>query len=142
LTAAGAVIAPPAATVSAGAVGAPPSSAPAAAKLATASPSTAPAAVTAPTAGSTPTVPTAPSAAGSLPVVASGQSRGAKVFANPKNGQTVDEQARDHYECYRFAVAQSGFDPMRSNFIVSSAAQSNYDRAQAACFEGRGYSIR
>lgn len=136
------VIAPPAPTVSDAATGAPPSGAPAAATQAAAPPSTAPATVSAPAAGPVPTLPTAPSVAGTLPVLASGPSRGAKVFANPKNGQTIDEQARDHYECYRFGVAQSGFDPMRSNSGGSSAGQSNYERAQAACFEGRGYTIR
>jgi hypothetical protein len=136
------VTAPPAPTVSDAATGAPPSGAPAAATQAAAPPSTAPATVSAPAAGPVPTLPTAPSVAGTLPVLASGPSRGAKVFANPKNGQTIDEQARDHYECYRFGVAQSGFDPMRSNSGGSSAGQSNYERAQAACFEGRGYTIR
>jgi hypothetical protein len=66
------------------------------------------------------------------------------VVAYPKNGQTPDVQARDHYECYKFAVSQSGFDPM--HWGAAAAAQmpeqeSEYERAQAACFEGRGYTI-
>jgi Family of unknown function (DUF6515) len=60
--------------------------------------------------------------------------------------KTLDEQARDRYECYRFAVTQTGFDPIRQPTGVPAAdtaqRQSAYDRAQAACFEGRGYTIR
>jgi hypothetical protein len=75
-----------------------------------------------------------------------GTQKGPKVFVYPKNGQSPDQQARDRYDCYRFAVAQSGFDPMRSNGGASPAPagemQSDYERAQSACFEARGYSSR
>jgi len=70
---------------------------------------------------------------------------GTKVFVYPRNGQTADQQARDRYECYRFAVAQTGFDPMHSpGAPQASRAEplSDYDRAQAACLEGRGYTVR
>ena len=71
---------------------------------------------------------------------------GTKVFAYPRNGQTADQQARDRYECYRFAVAQSGFEPMHSPGVAPQAArtqpQFDYERAQAACLEGRGYTVR
>jgi hypothetical protein len=72
--------------------------------------------------------------------------KGPKVFLYPKNGQTSDQQARDRYDCYRFAVAQSGFDPMRATGAASQAPagemQSDYERAQGACFEARGYASR
>jgi len=75
-----------------------------------------------------------------------GTQKGPKVFLYPKNGQTADQQARDRYDCYRFAVAQSGFDPMLASGGTSSAPagerQSDYERAQSACFEARGYSSR
>jgi hypothetical protein len=75
-----------------------------------------------------------------------GTQKGPKVFLYPKNGQTADQQARDRYDCYRFAVAQSGFDPMHSSGGTSPAPagemQSDYERAQSACFEARGYSSR
>ena len=67
--------------------------------------------------------------------------KGPKVFLYPKNGQTSDQQARDRYDCYRFAVTQSGFDPMRSTGATGEL-QSDYERAQSACFEARGYSSR
>jgi hypothetical protein len=87
------------------------------------------------------TLPTGPATASP-----SAPPQGPKVFLYPKNGQTADQQARDRYECYRFAVAQSGFDPTRSTGVASPAptneAQSDYERAQGACFEGRGYVSR
>lgn len=71
---------------------------------------------------------------------------GSSMTVYPRNGQTAQEQSRDHYECYRFAVAQTGYDPMRANAGDAPAKiaelQSAYDRAQSACFEGRGYTIR
>jgi hypothetical protein len=70
---------------------------------------------------------------------------GTKVFVYPRNGQTADQQARDRYECYRFAVAQTGFDPMHSPGTPQASHAEplpDYDRAQAACLEGRGYTVR
>ncbi len=37
------------------------------------------------------------------------------VMAYPRNGQSDYQQRRDRYECYNWAVAQSGFDPGRLN---------------------------
>jgi hypothetical protein len=71
--------------------------------------------------------------------------KGPKVFLYPKNGQSSDQQAHDRYDCYRFAVAQSGFDPMHAGGTPpapGSEMQSDYERAQSACFEARGYSSR
>jgi hypothetical protein len=59
------------------------------------------------------------------------------MTALPRNGQNLSQQARDQYDCYQFGVAQSGFDPMRN----SGAGQADFDRARAACFEARGYSV-
>jgi hypothetical protein len=73
----------------------------------------------------------------------SGQGKGTKVFLYPKNGQTAEQQARDRYECYRFAMAQSGFDPMRSTGgAPNGASQLDYERAQGACLDARGYTSR
>ena len=68
------------------------------------------------------------------------------VFLYPKNGQTPDQQARDREECYRYAVAQSGFDPVHSTDAASAAPsdgpQSDYKRAQSACLDALGYVSR
>jgi hypothetical protein len=85
-------------------------------------------------------IPTAPASAAAL-----GPPGGtaASLGVYPRNGQTPEEQARDRYECYRFAVTQTGFDPLRTGagMAAGSERQSAYDRAQAACFEGRGYAV-
>jgi hypothetical protein len=107
---------------------------------------TAPAAPAAPNALTAPVAvasSTAPSAANSSLQVST--PRGNRVFAYPRNGQSPQQQASDQYECYRFGVAQSGFDPMVSNGAPSSQTgkrQSDFERAQAACFDGRGYTVR
>jgi hypothetical protein len=37
-----------------------------------------------------------------------------QVYFYPQKGQTVDQQSRDHYECYNWAIKQTGFDPSLS----------------------------
>jgi hypothetical protein len=68
------------------------------------------------------------------------------VAIHPQNGQSLEQQAMDRYECYRFAVGQAGFDPLASNGSMPQAEvaqhDSEYSRAQAACLEGRGYTVQ
>ncbi|MCA0244900.1 MAG: hypothetical protein LCI02_29205 [Proteobacteria bacterium] len=70
-----------------------------------------------------------------------------KTFVYPRQGQSAQQQASDEYECHRWAVSQSGFDPTgaatgQGSLTVSTAARSDYQRARAACLEGRGYTVR
>lgn len=83
-------------------------------------------------------------APGLAAAAASTTPKGPKVFLYPKNGQNAEQQARDRYECYRFAVAQSGFDPMRApgGAVQNTELQSDFERAQSACFDARGYASR
>lgn len=37
-----------------------------------------------------------------------------QLYFYPKSGQTNEQQSRDHYECYNWAVKQTGFDPGQS----------------------------
>jgi hypothetical protein len=37
-----------------------------------------------------------------------------QVYFYPKAGQTNEQQSRDHYDCYNWAVKQTGFDPGQS----------------------------
>jgi hypothetical protein len=68
------------------------------------------------------------------------------VFIYPKNGQSSEQQARDRYECHRFAVLQTGYDPTASGGGVqtnlAASKRANYLRAQGACLDGRGYSVK
>ena len=38
-----------------------------------------------------------------------------QVYFYPKAGQTTEQQSRDHYECYNWAMQQTGFDPSQSS---------------------------
>jgi hypothetical protein len=38
-----------------------------------------------------------------------------QVYFYPKEGQTKEQQSRDHYECYNWAIQQTGFDPSQSS---------------------------
>ena len=68
-----------------------------------------------------------------------------RVVIHPRNGQSAEQEARDRYDCYRFAVMRSGFDPLALNGGGSSADAArhrvDYSRAQAGCLEGRGYAV-
>jgi len=68
------------------------------------------------------------------------------LFAYPRNGQTSAQQATDRIECQRWAADQSGVEssPAASSVPAkgSSARRQDYLRAESACLEGRGYSVR
>jgi hypothetical protein len=38
----------------------------------------------------------------------------AQVYFYPKKGQSNEQQSRDHYECYNWAIKTAGFDPGQS----------------------------
>ena len=62
----------------------------------------------------------------------------------PKNGQNEQQQWNDRYECHRWAVNQSGFDPSRRTAAPpsdSASGREQYRRALSACLEGRGYTV-
>lgn len=69
-----------------------------------------------------------------------------RLFIYPREGQSAEQQASDEYECHRWAVEQTGFDPTgvatgQTN-TVSTTRRDNYQRASAACLDGRGYTVR
>ena len=39
----------------------------------------------------------------------------AQVYFFPKEGQTIEQQSRDHFECYNWAMKETGFDPGQSS---------------------------
>jgi hypothetical protein len=69
-----------------------------------------------------------------------------QLFVYPKSGQSTEQQAKDRYECQRWAVDQSGFDPTVTGGggapgqVVQK--RNDYFRAQVSCLEGRGYSVK
>lgn len=79
---------------------------------------------------------------GGTPQTASADS----IFVYPKNGQSAEQQARDRYECHRSAVLATGYDPTVAGGGVppdtATSKRSDYMRAQEACLDARGYSVK
>jgi len=65
-----------------------------------------------------------------------------QLYAYPLKGQSAEQQSQDRYECHRWAVEQSGFDPTSAAAAPTTDKRSAYFRAQSACLEGRGYSVK
>lgn len=78
------------------------------------------------------------------PPVASAPSQagnGYDVIAYPASGQSPQQLDRDRYECHRWAVQQSGFDPATASYAPAAQVADGYRRALGACLNGRGYSV-
>jgi hypothetical protein len=69
------------------------------------------------------------------------EQQSSNLIAYPKSGQTDAQQAKDKSDCNAWAASQSGFDPTQTP-TASTNKHSDYMRAQAACLEGRGYSVQ
>jgi hypothetical protein len=71
--------------------------------------------------------------------------RNPDLFAYPKNGQTEAQQATDRFECHKWANGQTGFDPTQPLGGVPAgevaAKRVDYQHAEQACLESRGYTV-
>jgi hypothetical protein len=69
-----------------------------------------------------------------------------ELYVYPKNGQSAEQQATDRYECHRWAVNETGFDPTQPLGGVepqqAADKRAAYFRAMTACLDGRGYSVK
>lgn len=65
-----------------------------------------------------------------------------RLVAKPIKGQDAEQQARDRYECHRWAVSQSGIDPTLEDVDYPEVKNQEYKRAIAACLEARDYEIK
>ena len=67
-----------------------------------------------------------------------------RLYIYPRDAQSADKQAADEYDCHKWAVGQTGFDPVAasSGASISSEQKRNYQRAQSACLDARGYTVR
>jgi hypothetical protein len=70
-----------------------------------------------------------------------GQPPMSELMVYPKNGQGPEQVGKDKYECHKWASSQTGFDPTQAGGTAPNR-RSDYMRAQAACLEGRGYSVK
>lgn len=73
-------------------------------------------------------------------VVAASESVSGQIFVYPNRGQSDEQRDRDRYECYVWAVEQTGFDPAAEDREPDEAG--DYRRAMSACLEGRGYTVK
>lgn len=69
-----------------------------------------------------------------------------RLFVYPQKGQSAEQRSKDEFECHRWSVTKSGFDPTQPGGGVPAAQlvqkRNDYFRADAACLEGRGYTVR
>jgi hypothetical protein len=71
------------------------------------------------------------------------QGPGAQMFLYPRQGQSQQQQAKDQYECDRWAIGQTGYDPSLPNAGGAPPNQMDgYRRAIGACLDARGYTVR
>ena len=69
-----------------------------------------------------------------------------QMFIYPRLGQSSQQQADDRYECHRWAVSQTGFDPIQQPGGMPEGQKAekrvDYHRALSACLDGRGYTVK
>jgi hypothetical protein len=70
-----------------------------------------------------------------------------KIFVYPRLDQSEELQAKDRYECHRWAVSQTNFDPTQPSAgdipeALRNQMRADYQRAQGACLDGRGYTVK
>ena len=69
-----------------------------------------------------------------------------RIFIYPRKGQSEELQAKDRYECHRWGVSQTGYDPTQPTSGMPMAQlnqmRADYKRAMSACLDGRGYTMK
>lgn len=68
-------------------------------------------------------------------------SSGYDVEAYPANGQSQEQVNQDGFDCYQYAVQQSGFDPRTATYQPDPSVVQNYRQAQGNCLSSRGYQV-
>ena len=67
-------------------------------------------------------------------------SSAADIYVYPRNGQNEQQTSTDRFECHKWSVAQTGFDPTRAMNLQGTSI--DYRRAMGACLDARGYSVK
>jgi hypothetical protein len=69
-----------------------------------------------------------------------------KIFVYPRLGQSEELQAKDRYECHSWAVSQTHYNPTQPISGLPEAQlnkmYADYRRAEDACLDGRGYTVK
>lgn len=67
-------------------------------------------------------------------------------YVYPARNQSQAQQAEDRYACYQWAREQTGYDPTQPLGGVPAAEtasrRDDYQRAEGACLDARGYTVR
>lgn len=66
---------------------------------------------------------------------------GYDVEAYPANGQSQAQIDQDRYDCYRYAVQQSNFDPATVTYAPDASVVQIYRQAEGGCLSSRGYQV-
>ncbi len=69
-----------------------------------------------------------------------------KIFVYPSKGQSQAQQDHDRYECHKWGVEQTDYDPIQPPYDLSAEdiiqQRKDYRRAMTACLNSRGYSVK
>jgi hypothetical protein len=68
-----------------------------------------------------------------------------RLFIYPRKGQSEKQQSNDRYQCHRWAVDQTQFDPTQppgKPEAQASQKKADYWRAMSACLDARGYTVK
>ena len=65
-----------------------------------------------------------------------------RLFIYPNKDQSEEQQAKDRYECHRWAVNASHVDPTEEDVELTDQEQSNYKRAISACLVAKDYTVK
>jgi hypothetical protein len=65
----------------------------------------------------------------------------AQLSVYPNRGQSLDQQAKDRYECNRWATGESGYDPTLNGPGATEQQTDGHTGAMRACLDARGYTV-
>jgi hypothetical protein len=69
-----------------------------------------------------------------------------RIFIYPGKGQNQVQQDKDRYECHKWAVEQTDYDPTQPPDEIPldeiMQQRKDYRSAMTACLDSRGYSVR
>lgn len=68
-----------------------------------------------------------------------------RLFIYPRKGQSEEKQANDRYECHKWSVSQTNYDPTNIAGIPAdqiTQKRMDYQRAMTACLDARGYTAK
>lgn len=72
---------------------------------------------------------------------APGPGGAAMIDPYPLSGQSPEQQQQDRYQCYRWAVSQTGFDPASAGYAPAPSVLQDYQQALGSCLASRGYRL-